>query len=89
MTAYRVELSGESRESLRRFDKQTVERILRKIDWLSQNFDSLTPEALTGDFKGLLKLRVGDYRVAYEAKRLERLIVVHFIRHRSEAYKQP
>jgi mRNA-degrading endonuclease RelE of RelBE toxin-antitoxin system len=41
------------------------ERVLRKIRWLSENFDDVTPQALTADLSGLFKLRVGDDRVIY------------------------
>lgn len=41
-------------------------RILNKIQWLSVNFEQITPLSLTGQWLGFYKLRVGDYRVIYE-----------------------
>lgn len=87
---YRVDFSQQSRDALRRLDRSVVDRIRKKLLWLSKNFDSLMPEVLTGDpFKGLFKLRVGEYRVVYGVNRTDRVLVVHMIRHRSEAYKRP
>lgn len=45
---------------LERLDQVIAQRILDKIKWLTQNFDSTIPQALTGDLKGFFKLRVGD-----------------------------
>jgi len=36
----------------------------------------------------VLKLRVGDYRVLYNCDREKKKILVYFIRHRREIYKQ-
>jgi len=52
-----------------------------------EKFESARPEALTGQWQGVFKLRVGDYRVLYACKRAKQKIVVHFIRHRREVYK--
>jgi len=33
---------------------------LKKITWLSQHFNNITPEPLSGAFAGTFKLRIGD-----------------------------
>lgn len=45
-------------------------------------------EALTGEFEGLFKLRVGDYRVVYELIHEEKLILIHAIGHRRDIYRK-
>jgi mRNA interferase RelE/StbE len=47
----------------------------------------LIPERLQGRFKGLFKLRVGDYRIIYELDDPRRLIVVHLVGHRRDIYR--
>jgi mRNA interferase RelE/StbE len=84
---YRVEFLPEALEDLKRLDRAVVHRVFKKVRWLSENFDSLQPEALSGPFAGLLKLRVGDYRVLYEVEREEKLLTVHMLGHRREVYK--
>jgi mRNA interferase RelE/StbE len=85
---YTVEFSPEAIDDLRRLDKAIAQRILRRLKWLSENFDSLTPEVLTAQWKGLFKLRVGSYRVVYTANREEDVITVHLIGHRRDIYKR-
>jgi mRNA interferase RelE/StbE len=61
-------------------------RILNKIQWLSVNFEQITPLSLTGQWLGFYKLRVGDYRVIYELDIEEQLIIIIRIGHRREIY---
>lgn len=63
--SYNVEFTPTGMESLEELKSTIQERILRKIRWLSENFDDVTPQALSADLNGLFKLRVGDYRVIY------------------------
>ena len=86
--SYRVEFKPEAVDDLRHLDKAVAQRIFRRLRWLSENFDILTPEALTADLKGLFKLRVGSYRVIYELKQKERILIIHFVGHRKDVYKR-
>lgn len=78
---------SQAEESLAKLDKQTAQRILKKIRWLAENLETLTPEPLTGQFQGVYKLRVGDYRVLYTLEDDQNLIVIRLIKHRREVYK--
>lgn len=42
---------------------------------------------MKGEFAGIYKLRVGDYRVLYEVSEERREIVVLMIDHRGEIYR--
>jgi mRNA interferase RelE/StbE len=68
-------------------DKAIATRVVRRLRWLAENLDSINPEPLKGRLQDLYKLREGDYRIAYEILRGERLIIVHLIGHRREIYK--
>jgi mRNA interferase RelE/StbE len=57
---YKVEFSREAVDDLRHLDKAVAQRILRRLRWLSDNFDTAAPEALTAEMKGLFKFRVGS-----------------------------
>ena len=87
VAAYRVEFSPEALSDLEKLDRVITQRILRKIKWLSQNFDDLTPEALKGELKSLFKLRIVDWQVIYSVNQTERLITLHLIGHRKDIYK--
>ena len=84
---YHIEFSPEARQDLAQLDKVVAERILRKLRWLSENFDILTPETLSGEWKGLFKLRVGSYRVIYAVNYKEQLLTIHLVGHRRDIYK--
>ncbi len=86
---YQVRLMPQAAADLRRLDKPVAQRVLSRIKWLTENLESITPEMLTGDWRGLFKLRVGSYRVVYTVSREDRLIMVHHIGHRREIYKIP
>jgi len=60
-----IEWNEDAIKDLKKLDKQVAQRILKKIDWLSDNFERVIPEPLVGQFKGTFKLRIGDWRVVY------------------------
>ncbi len=82
-----VEFSLEAITDLEKLDRVIAQRLVEKIKWLAENFDNITPQALTGDMKGFFKLRVGDYRVIYTISQLENIITIHLIGHRREIYR--
>jgi mRNA interferase RelE/StbE len=75
-------------DDLRRLDKPIAQRILHKLKWLSQNFDDLAPERLSGQLRGLCRLRVGSYRVVYTVEQEEHQLVIHLLGHRRDIYKR-
>jgi mRNA interferase RelE/StbE len=84
---YHVKFTPDAEADLARLGKPVDQRVLKKLRWLAENFDVITPEPLTGEWQGVLKLRVGDYRILYTFDEAEANIVVHFIKHRREVYK--
>ncbi len=78
-----VEYKASVERDLRRIDKKDVDRILNKIEKvLSENPNKGEP--LEGEYKGLYKLRVGNYRAVY-SKTKEGVLILR-IRHRGKAY---
>jgi mRNA interferase RelE/StbE len=82
--AVRVLYKASVRRDLKKIDQKNIERILRGIRNTSGN-NPRSGEALHGEFAGLYKLRIGDYRVIYAL--LEHEVLVLRIRHRSKAYE--
>ncbi len=60
---YGVEFTSNAETDLARLDAPVAQRVLKKLRWLAENFEAIRPEALTGQWQGVLKLRVGDYRI--------------------------
>ena len=85
---YQLNFLPNAADDLRRLHKIVAQRITSKLRWLAENFDSVRPQGLVGPLAGLSKLRVGDYRVIYEADREGKSITVHLIGHRREIYRQ-
>jgi len=81
----KIEWTERAIKDLERLDKPIARRILRRLAWVSKNFQSIVPEPLTGELKGTFKLRIGNWRAVYTVE--GEIIVIQFIGHRSEIYK--
>lgn len=82
--ASKVTYKASVTSDLRRLDKPTSRRLLNKIEQdLAPNPD--LGLALTGEFRGLFRYRVGDYRVIY-AKATDGILVLR-IGHRRDVYR--
>jgi mRNA interferase RelE/StbE len=85
---YRVRLLDAASKNLAGLDKPIARRIVKRIHWLAENIGDANLEVLTGDFEGLFKLRMGDYRIIYELIHEEQLIIIHTIGHRRDIYRK-
>ena len=78
--AYKASLAGD----LKRIDKSHARRLVATLEEkLGKNPD--LGESLKGEFRGLFKYRIGDYRVIY-TKRKEDILILR-IAHRKEVYR--
>lgn len=84
--SYIIEYEPEALADLEKLTQAVRERVVKKINWLAENFDRVNPQSLTADLSGFFKLRVGDYRVIYEFNREEEIIFIDRIGHRREVY---
>ncbi|NJR63168.1 MAG: type II toxin-antitoxin system RelE/ParE family toxin [Cyanobacteria bacterium CRU_2_1] len=84
--SYDIEFKSEATAGLEALTSTIQDRILRKIRWLSENFENLIPQALSADLSGLFKLRIGDYRVIYSFDIEAQLITIHKVGHRRDIY---
>lgn len=85
--SYSVELAEAARNDIKKLTAKAQERILKKIRWLSENFESLTPQSLSADFSGLFKLRFGDYRVIYSFDDKTIIIAIRRVGYRRDIYQ--
>ena len=76
----------EAVNDLNNLDIQVRKRIIRKISWIEENFDKVTPLALTGEWQGFYKLRVGDWRIIYRTNWNGQKIIIHYIDRRDKVY---
>jgi len=82
----KLEWTQNALTDLKRLDNSVIRRIVKKISWFADNFKNITPELLSKEIKGLLKFRVGDWRVLYTLE--DDTIVIQFVDHRSKIYKR-
>ena len=85
---YHLRLLDAATKELGKLDKSVARKIVERVNWLAENLKSVHLKTLSGEFEGLFKLRVGDYRVIYELIHNEQVIIVHVIGHRREIYRK-
>lgn len=84
--SYEVILTSAALNDLESIDSKNRTRILKKIEWFSENFGALVPQPLTADLSGLFKLRVGNYRVIYSFDAAISVISIQRVGHRKDVY---
>ena len=84
---YQLIIMPDAKADLRKIDKATAVRILKKMIWVAENASTLGHEALTGEWSGLFRWRIGDYRVIYAVDHEARTLTVGVIGHRREIYE--
>ena len=84
--SFSIRIKESAAKELRHVAKPDRGRIVAAIDRLAE-----TPHlgaALNGDMRGLRRLRVGDYRMVYEIRDDELVVLVIRIAHRRDAYRR-
>ena len=88
MEQYEVEFRPEADEDLSRLPTDERARILERIRWLSTHSEQVALEPLKGkQWRGVFKLRAGDYRILYTVDSRRRLLTVHIVGHRRDIYR--
>jgi mRNA interferase RelE/StbE len=59
--SYLIEYEPEAIDDLEKLTRAVRERIVKKVIWLSENFEQVNPQSLIADLSGFFKLRVGDW----------------------------
>jgi mRNA interferase RelE/StbE len=83
-TRRRIEYKASVLSDLERLDPPTAKRIVSKIE--KTLAEGRVGEAFAGEFRGLFRMRVGDYRVVYAPTDVGYLILR--IGHRREVYRK-
>ena len=81
---YKIAFKKSVSRDLKKIDKEQVEKILNKIEGELPQKAEILP-TLTGNFSGLRKFRVGNFRVIFSIIGDTALILR--IQHRKEVYK--
>ena len=84
--AYSVKIKGSAAKALQRVGHADRERLVEAIDRLRG--EPFAGGVLKGEFSGLRRLRVGDYRIIYEVVRSQLVILVVRVAQRGRAYRR-
>ena len=82
---YKISLDSSAKKFLRKLDSHSQEKIINKLKKLRENPEMGKP--LIGNLSGLWRLRIEKYRVIYQIKKFELLILVLDIGHRKTIYR--
>jgi mRNA interferase RelE/StbE len=86
--AWSLEVSDEARRQLRKLDRSQADRITRVMTSIASLDDPRARGiAMTGQYSGYWRFRVGDYRVICKIEDGRMTIYVVAIGHRREVYR--
>jgi len=86
MASYRVVLKPSVEKDLRSLPKSVTVRVWDRLEALANNPHPRHSVKLAGAER-LYRIRVGDYRAVYDVDDEAKLVTVHYVRHRREAYR--
>ena len=82
---FKIKITKSAVKDYRKINTPFKERINDKINKLAKlGLDTSNIKALTGELKGLYRLRTGDYRIVFNIEK--ELITIIAIHHRKDAY---
>jgi mRNA interferase RelE/StbE len=83
---YKILVTHRFEKDFRKLPKNVQRRISDVLTLLVDNPYAF--EILSGEFKGLRKIRVGDYRLIYriDSENSEKIVRLLFVAHRSSVY---
>lgn len=87
MASYKIEWKRSATKELKKLPKETVPRILKAVEALSDEPYPSGVRKLVGS-EHTYRLRVGNYRIVYSVVASKLVIEIIRVRHRKDAYKQ-
>ena len=87
MASYKVVLKPSVEKDLRALPRSIVARVFKQIEALKDEPVPRQSIKLAGA-EHLYRIRIGDYRVIYGVDRDLKQVIVHYVRHRRDVYRQ-
>ena len=84
--AYRLAIRPAAERDLRALTAGTLPRVDARIQDLADNPRPHGTEHLRGP-QGGFRLRVGDYRILYDADDTQQMVIIGRVRHRRDVYR--
>ena len=86
MKPYQIKFQPSVEKDLRKLSSENCDRLLSRIEELANEPLPVQAIKLKGT-EGLYRVRVGDYRIIYEVDAFAKNILIHYVRHRREVYR--
>jgi mRNA interferase RelE/StbE len=86
MSSYRITFNKRAEKQLKKLDPDAARQIRQAIDKLADNPRPQSAKRLKGKYKGLWRERTGNYRILYEIKEQQLVIIVLRLGHRKNIY---
>lgn len=84
--SYSIAFKPSVEKDLRSLPKSVVSRAMERTESLKTDPFPRRAVKLSG-VERLYRIRVGDYRIVYEVDTKARQVLIHYVRHRREAYR--
>jgi mRNA interferase RelE/StbE len=85
---YEIEWTASALRELRKLDKPTGRKIIVAVTELGADPRPPGCRALAGQPSGVMRIRVGDYRVVYQVEDTRVVVTVVRVAHRREVYRK-
>jgi mRNA interferase RelE/StbE len=86
--SYEVRFHKAADRDMDRLPADVQRRAIKRIEALGQDPRPPRAEALSGRLRGLLKLRVSDYRISYRVDDEAQVVTIVQVGHRRDVYRR-
>jgi mRNA interferase RelE/StbE len=87
MASYKIVFKPSVEKDLRSLPRSIVARVFKQIETLKDEPFPRQSIQLAGA-EHLYRIRIGDYRVIYGVDRDLKQVIIHYVRHRRDVYRQ-
>ena len=88
MVNWNLIFTPEAADDFKKLDTKTRARISNRLEWLRDNFNNITPSALSSEWRDYFKFRVSDWRIIYKINWINNKIIIYVINRRDKVYKR-
>jgi len=86
MDSYNLNFKPSVEKDLKVLSRKLAARVLESVELLRDDPFPRRAVKLAGA-EGLYRIRAGYYRIVYEVDTKTKLVTIHYVRHRREAYR--
>jgi len=87
MASYKIIFKPSVEKDLRSLPPSVARRVLERVEALQDDPFPRRSLKLAGA-EQLHRIRIGDYRVVYAVDKRKRQVIVYYVRHRRDVYRQ-